>query len=206
MFQQLLDVLFPPRGRRARVRTLSMRTLRAHVQTIHTRSGSSVSTILPYNTPDAQDLIRTAKFDNSTHAQIMCARLVYEALEEYIAERMVFGESVILTTIPPSHARSAERGFNHLYTIATHIQKEGITYMPLLARVRDTVPQRTLNAQERLHNMSGAFTCTVTHIIENIHVIVLDDVVTTGSTLHEAHRALTQAGYHSISLWAIARA
>lgn len=187
---------------------LSYKELAVSVQHITTRSGASVSTILPYKSAQAHDLMCALKFDNNLYARTLCIRILRDALTEYISERTLFGETVILCTIPASRIRTQERGFDHMTELAENILLPDMSFVPLLQRAKETVPQRTLHAHARLKNMQNALTCDVSMLPQshNLHIIVLDDVVTTGSTLLEAQRALAYAGMLNVSLWAIAHA
>jgi ComF family protein len=71
-------------------------------------------------------------------------------------------------------------------------------------RIRETEQQAGLNAKQRRQNIRGAF--AVVEPIKYKHVVLIDDVVTTGSTVNELARVLKKAGVQTISVWSIARA
>lgn len=207
MWQQLLDILFPPRGRRKVAREVSLATLPIAIHATHTRSGAVVNACVPYTNTSVRALIHALKFDASPHAHNLCVRVLADALSEHVAEQHAFGNRVYITTVPASATRATQRGHTHLEPLAQAVcVHSGTQYVPLLRRTRDTKRQMGLPATQRLHNMHKAFTCTQKQAEPNTHVIVLDDVVTTGGTLHEAARALRSVGYKNVSLWAIAHA
>lgn len=209
MWQKILDILFPPRGRRKVARTVSVSNIPAHTRCTRTRSGVTVNTCTLYTNESVRALVHALKFDASPHAHTVCAQLLTDALTEHIAERVLFGEHIVITTIPASATRVHERGHDHLVPLAHAVcTVSNATYAPLLVRTRDTKRQMGLHATERLHNMHHAFACDSTYVRNQatMHVIVLDDVVTTGATLAEATRALHAAGIRTVSLWAIAHA
>jgi predicted amidophosphoribosyltransferase len=76
-----------------------------------------------------------------------------------------------------------------------------------LVRLRDTLAQRTLKRAERLANVKGAFAvlpeCAAA--IQNRRVLLVDDVMTSGASLHAAAQALLQAGAHSVTGLVFAR-
>jgi predicted amidophosphoribosyltransferase len=74
-----------------------------------------------------------------------------------------------------------------------------------LRRVRATAPQVGLSRQERAGNLNGAFAADPS-LVAGQHVVLIDDVVTTGSTATEAASTLRAAGAESIAIWAVARA
>lgn len=102
----------------------------------------------------------------------------------------------------PSHLR--ERGFNQAHELARVFACQ--TGLPLaaeaLTRTRPTLPQTQLSARERQNNPKDSFTA---RHVENIHVVLVDDTMTTGSTLHHATRALLQGGAASVSVAVVAR-
>jgi ComF family protein len=74
--------------------------------------------------------------------------------------------------------------------------------LPLLRRVRATAPQSELDAAERQRNLRGAF---VARGALPAHVALVDDVMTTGATLHAAAQALRRAGVQRVDAWVCAR-
>jgi len=75
----------------------------------------------------------------------------------------------------------------------------------VLLRARDTCAQTELDRAARRRNVRGAF-----HLREGValpdHVVVFDDVMTTGATLAECARVLKRAGVRRVDAWALARA
>ena len=111
----------------------------------------------------------------------------------------------VLIPLPLAKSRQRERGFNQALEIAKPLSRW--TGIPLLAgaaiRVRDTPPQASLPWNERAKNIRGAFACAAA--LAGRHVIVIDDVMTTGASLEEFAKTLKQAGAASVENWVIAR-
>lgn len=74
----------------------------------------------------------------------------------------------------------------------------------LLTRTINTSSQASLNARERQNNIKGAFKYQAQPGIQ--HVVIIDDVVTTGSTANEIARTLKASGVKRVDIWAFARA
>ena len=72
-----------------------------------------------------------------------------------------------------------------------------------MLRTRDTPPQASLSWAARARNMRGAFTAT--RRFDGQRVALVDDVMTTGATLHAAARALRHAGAAGVDVWVVAR-
>lgn len=107
----------------------------------------------------------------------------------------------------PLHARRLkERGFNQAVEIARELS--AITGVPMqaawAARERDTPPQAGLKRDARKKNVRGAFQCS--RKVAGLHVGIVDDVMTTGSTLDELAKTLKDSGAREVSCVVVARA
>jgi len=108
----------------------------------------------------------------------------------------------------PLHAdRLRERGYNQALELARPLAR--MFAIPLrddvLARTRTTPAQSNLDAIERRKNLRGAFSVVEGATLPE-HVAVVDDVMTTGATLHECTLTLLRAGVARVDVWALARA
>jgi ComF family protein len=106
----------------------------------------------------------------------------------------------------PLHAkRIRERGFNHATEIARTVARQ--LGLPLdldsCRRTRDTPPQMGLKLDARRRNVRGAFTCPDN--VQGQRIALIDDVMTTGTSLDELAATLKQAGAREVSCWVVAR-
>ncbi|MBZ0069900.1 MAG: ComF family protein [Thiobacillus sp.] len=106
----------------------------------------------------------------------------------------------------PLHARRIrERGFNHATEIARVVAKQ--LALPLdtrsCQRIRDTPPQMGLKHDARRRNVRGAFTCS--DAVKDRHIALVDDVMTTGTSLDELATTLKRAGAREVTCWVAAR-
>lgn len=107
----------------------------------------------------------------------------------------------------PLHAnRLKERGFNQAVEITRELsQQTGIAMQAAwAARERDTPPQAGLKRDARRKNMRGAFRCNPN--VSGLHIGIVDDVMTTGSTLDALAETLKRAGAKEVSCFVVARA
>jgi len=118
----------------------------------------------------------------------------------------------LLVPVPLHTARLRERGFNQAYALARYAGRmlEVPYARTLLRRVRDTPSQTALDVRARRHNVRGAFAVCGPKAMERLlaaeHVAIVDDVMTTGSTLAELRAVLYASGVKRVELWAVARA
>ena len=107
--------------------------------------------------------------------------------------------------VPLARERERERGFNQAELLAQRVaQRLGVPARPRwLARVRTTRPQSDLAASERRANVRGAFRASPE--VSGRHVLVVDDVLTTGATLGECARALRGGGARRVGVLTVAR-
>jgi ComF family protein len=110
-----------------------------------------------------------------------------------------------IVPVPLHRERLRERGYDQALELARIVGRR--LDLPLLAhcceRVRATPPQTALEARERKTSLRGAFQTTAR--LDGLHVAVLDDVITTGSTVGEVARVLLKAGAARVDVWCLAR-
>lgn len=111
-----------------------------------------------------------------------------------------------IIAMPLHRNRLKERGFNQSQQLARAIA--GKLQLPLLnhacQRSRDTPPQAALPLKERHRNIRNAFTCDSS--VAGKRIAVIDDVMTSGSTLDSLARAIMAAGAIEVQCWVVARA
>jgi ComF family protein len=110
----------------------------------------------------------------------------------------------LITAVPLFHTRLAERGFNQAWEIAKCLQSSPHTpKRAVLTRLRDTPSQRSVSAAQRFSNVRGAFLADES--VRGLHVLLVDDVVTTTATVDAASKALKTAGAAHVTVACIAR-
>lgn len=111
----------------------------------------------------------------------------------------------LMIPIPLHPKRLAERGFNQSLEIARQVAKR--TGLPLdyqgIKRIRPTLAQSGLSAGARKRNITQSF--SVSGNYHGLNIALIDDVVTTGSTILECSRMLKKSGAASIHVWCCAR-
>ncbi len=209
-FQSILDIVLPRKERVIRIEEYSISDLEIEPQE-HESCGARITTLMEYRERAVQDLIQALKYDRAEHA----AQLLAEALAEYVREEIASLKSfsakpIVLVPVPLHASRLRERGFNQVEVILNALPKEfkdgtlSRLESGALVRTRATEQQTRLSRTERLKNVANAFELRL-ESIRGAHVILIDDVTTTGATLREAARPLAETGI-SHSLLALAHA
>lgn len=205
----LLEIILPSRERVRRMKSRTPEDLELKSET-HELCGISIATLMNYQSPAAQDTVRTLKYDGSRYAAKLCAALLSDYLREEIATMRTFSPRPILLAPVPLHSgRERERGFNQMARVLDELPvefKDGSLSRVApnaLKRIRETKQQTHLSRNERLSNVRGAFIAS--RECDGAHVLVVDDVATTGATLASCCEALVEAGA-KVSAIALARA
>jgi ComF family protein len=117
--------------------------------------------------------------------------------------------------VPLHRQKHRQRGFNQARTLAEHaleVLKKSHPQWKLslassaLLRQRPTKSQAGLTVRERRQNMRGAFAVSGPEAVRGQHILLVDDILTTGATAREAARALVKAGAASVWVATLARA
>lgn len=117
-----------------------------------------------------------------------------------------FARSELIVPVPLHYRRQWLRGYNQSELLARMLGKRlAIPCRTPLRRVRPTRRQATLPRAERLKNLSGAFRVKPPDAIAGKRILLIDDVLTTGATLHAAARALLDAGAAEVNVFVVAR-
>jgi ComF family protein len=159
---------------------------------------TSAEVLFKYQYP-VNYLIKAFKFYNRPEL----AHCFAEILANKIIEKAPLPKTII--PVPLHKKRQRERGYNQSQELAVQISKRlGLTLNPSLCRrIKNTDPQSTLPMKIRRKNVKDAF-CLNSILIPK-HIAIVDDVITTGSTINELARLLKKGGCQRIDVWAIAR-
>ncbi len=203
-----LDALFPPRQSEKIVRDLQIEDISQYLLPtfFETEKSERITSLLPYQELPIKSLIQEAKYHGSTKAWNILGQVLSDLLIEHIEEENALQTTkFILIPIPLSEKRKRVRGYNQSEEIckaALKIAPYFSLHTELLKRTRDTLPQTKLDGAARRTNMQNAFTTTL--LDPSSTYIVVDDVVTTGTTLLSAMEALRLAGAPNVSGLALA--
>ena len=149
---------------------------------------------------DAIKLVHQLKFNEKLAYSRLLGSMLADAIQKYGAEL-----PDCIVPVPLYKKRLRQRGFNQSLELARPVAR--VLNMPVdvqsVIRVRDTHAQTGLDKKQRRKNIRGAF--DVARPLNAHHVAILDDVVTTTSTVNELARILKRAGVKRVDIWSIAR-
>jgi ComF family protein len=184
------DVLtsVPPRCYRCKRREVEYRTCQ------RCRRYSPLFSVRPvtiYDDPVAKELVRVLKFERAKGAATAMAVAMAAALDAL--------GGVHITHVPTANSRVRERGYDQAALLAKELaRRNGQVYTPLLARMG---VQRQLGQDRkvRIKQMDEAFRVLNPDLVRGRHILLVDDVLTTGATCEAAARTLRHAGAKRVS-------
>jgi ComF family protein len=126
-------------------------------------------------------------------------------MASWARERRVVDEGAVVVPVASSPARLRERGYCHATLLAQAVGAElGLPVMPIgLVRVHQGGTQKGRTRDERLGSLAGAYRASAQ--VHARRVLLVDDVVTTGATLHASTAALREAGAARVQPLVLAR-
>jgi ComF family protein len=142
--------------------------------------------------------IHQFKFNGQLHIANALLTHLYPCYEHQAIEALI--------PVPLHKTRLIERGYNQSTEIAQVLSR--LLHIPLdqhsLKRIRATQPQSGLSLNKRQKNVTKAFHYQPLHAYKSVAIV--DDVITTGSTMSEISRLLLKSGVQHIQAWSLARA
>lgn len=149
-----------------------------------------------------RDLIHALKYGGATWAVGPLAEFGLEAL----GDSRLSPPYDALVPVPLHPVRRRARGYNQSELLARAVASPQKTpVLRALERRRDTATQTHFDRKERMQNLRGAFAPSKNTDIDGMSILIIDDVLTTGSTLDECARALLGAGAARVDALTIAR-
>jgi ComF family protein len=156
--------------------------------------------------------IHALKYDRLHAAARPLGRMLAEAIAQLAG---VAPAEMLVIPVPLHHSKFADRGFNQARSLAvaaltalrkTHPEWRLTLAASTLMRLRATKSQAGLNPRQRRENLRGAFSVSDPAAVTLKHILLIDDILTTGATARAAAQALNRAGAASVWVATLARA
>lgn len=102
----------------------------------------------------------------------------------------------IIVVVPISNERRKERGYNQSVLMVKELSNiiDARLVTNILYKIRNTVPQSSLNKKQREENAKGVYKAKDCNMIKNKKILLMDDIYTTGSTINECANTLIKNG------------
>jgi ComF family protein len=148
----------------------------------------------------AKDALWQLKFGNARAAAVDIAQVMQPLLEQFR------GQNVVVVHIPTATSRVRMRGYDQAKLIARICARyTKLRHAPLLMRMGQQ-RQVGLRREQRLSQLENAYQVRNEASVRGAHIVLVDDVVTTGATLEAAAKTLKQAGARKIEAVVFAQA
>lgn len=214
LVSHLLNVIYPAKrnpGRRWDSMTASRfesAVTRATHDAVLSRAGAVA--LFSYNDPLVREAMHALKYNGEQRIAVLFGELVAGHLKEELADRALLHDApALLIPIPVTFGRHIERSYNQTELIAREAARwlpSHIEYAPSVL-VREEFHGSQTSAptrRERSSNVRGAFGVKDPEVLRGRDIILLDDIITTGATTHEATATLLSCGARSVSCIAVA--
>lgn len=161
-----------------------------------------LSFFAPYGNESVRELLGAWKYYSDRSAETTLETWLRRAAARMAPPPFAF----FATPVPLHESRARERGFDQAYLVAKWAGEIfGIPRETYLRRARRTAPQALTSHEERkVGEMDGAFVVLPSVLVPD-HVLLCDDVFTSGSTMDSAARALKEAGAKTVWGYVIAK-
>lgn len=138
--------------------------------------------------------------------KIQMADLLGELMADFANKNIDADEIDLIVPVPLHPLRLRERQFNQSEALATYLAKRlnKTLVKDKVKRIKYTTPQTELKREERLKNVNDAFLADANKFKDKT-ILLIDDVLTTGATLHECSKALKSTGAKRVIAFALAR-
>ena len=160
-----------------------------------------------------RDAIHALKYERLTPAAQRLGRMLASAIAQLHGEAPT---RMLVVPVPLHRRRAARRGFNQTRLLARHALgalhrthpdwKLSLAPRTLIVRTRNTESQAGLSPRQRRVNLRRAFRVSAPASVAGKHILLVDDILTTGATARAAALALRQAGAASVWVATLARA
>ncbi|MFA5764239.1 MAG: phosphoribosyltransferase family protein [archaeon] len=211
MFNAILDLLFPKEVDISAIESMSLSDITLHIPVADELGTSAYKALFQYRDKVMRKAVWEMKYANNKIITKKFSELLYELILETASLEMSFSnfKDPMVIPIPSSKNALKERGFNQSESIAKEIiYFDGGKNLKLcldgLKKVKETKHQSKLkNRNERLNNLKGCFYADPEKV-RGKNIILIDDVITTGTTMKEASDTLLKAGAKKVIGFAMA--
>ena len=177
------------------VDSLYLEALRYTAPQRKVESASALSVLLPYDAT-CRSLVHSLKYHGMSSLGLVMGKL----MAQKTLKQVTVSQTAVLVPVPLHPDRFRQRGYNQSERLASGFASFSGHEIrnDILKRARNTETQTRLSHEERKQNVDSAFIFAGETSLAGLDVVLIDDVLTTGSTMGECARALEAGGAGSI--------
>lgn len=154
---------------------------------------------LPY-TAEYAEAVKCFKYKKRAEYTLPFAMLLVGRINTYYEEK----DFDFVTAVPMHKKTKRKNHFDHAERLAKMCAElMNLPYKPVLEKHKQGVPQHTLKRSQREKNVKGMFRVKDAEAVKGSHVLLIDDIITTGNTLGECAKVLKKGGCRRVSCAAL---
>ncbi len=208
----LTDFLFPKSQKVLILEAMSAADLLLTLPPAQEPEDGNIIVLFDYSHPLVKEIIWEVKYAGNKKLATTLGEILYDAIFQELEEKGTLAKvhPVLLLPMPISGKRRFERGWNQAELLAKATKacdhNQIFKYMPgqLIKTLHTESQTRTASKSERKQNLLNSMLVVNPPSVRGKVVVLIDDVVTTGSTFNEAKRALKESGVKKILCVAVA--
>lgn len=140
------------------------------------------------------------------HLKFQGAQAAAEDMATLLARRFTFDKDTLFVPVPTATSRVRQRGYDQAQLLARELGRTmGVPYLSCLRRLGQH-HQVGSGRQARLTQLRHAYRCIRPELVRNVHVVLVDDVLTSGATLEAAAKVIKAGGAKRVSALVFAQA
>lgn len=211
MLEFILNFLFPQKPLAREIESMNSAEFAHRAKRSIEPAGKHTIALFEYRDPLVKEAVLQLKYRGNKKVAKLLAELLHEEILAFLGEygSLDAFKNPLLVFIPLSAKRLRERGYNQCELLADGLERldsdrNFSVVKNALKKIKDTPSQTKADTRkERLENLEDCFEANAS-LVTGRHIILIDDVATTGATIEEARKALKTAGAKKVIAFAVA--
>ncbi len=211
IIQSLFDFVLPKDPEISEIEDMPENYIQENIPAANDIKNSNYIAVFQYKNKIVRKAVWAIKYNKNRKIINKFSKIMYEFILDNIADELIFStfNNPLLIPIPMHKNDVKKRGYNQSELIVREInnidedKNFNVSYIAL-NKIKETPHQSNLkNKQDRIKNLKNCFVAD-TNIVYGRNIILIDDVITTGTTMNEAKKALKDAGAKKVIVFSLA--